>query len=93
MPKVELIYFLGCPNVDRARSAIRTVGVPFTEVDQDQLPPGHLYRRYSSPSILVDGEIVAGAKTGAACSIIEWYEVSELICERFRGRNVKSSKT
>jgi predicted thioredoxin/glutaredoxin len=85
MPKVELVYFIGCPNVDHARNAIRAAGVSdFVELEQDRLPKEHAYRRYSSPSILIDGEILAGSEGGSSCSIIDWKDVSARIAERFR---------
>lgn len=79
MPKVELVFFSGCPSVERARQAIRAAGVnAFSEVELGELPTGHPYRKLSSPSVLVDGKLVAGSSNGgAACSLISWDEVSE----------------
>jgi hypothetical protein len=74
MPRVELVYFGGCPNVDRARSALVAAGFAnFIEINQDALVEGDPYRTYSSPTVLVNGEIVAGSRNGAAsCSIVDW---------------------
>jgi hypothetical protein len=81
MPRVELIYFSGCPNVDRARAAIRAGGVEaFHEVNQDDLAANHPYRQYASPTILLDGKMIAGClNDGAACSIIAWDDVTDAI--------------
>jgi hypothetical protein len=74
MLKVELVYFGLCPNVDRAREAIRKAGIEsFNEVNQDSTGAEHPYTHYSSPTVLVNGRIVAGScNGGAACSIIQW---------------------
>ena len=81
MPKVELVFFRGCPNIDRARSVLRASGVTdFFEVIQDDLPAGHPYLRCSSPTIFRDGQILAGSQDGtSSCSIIDWQHVSKLI--------------
>lgn len=74
MPKIELLYFRGCPNVERAREALRSAGyMEFSEVDQGKLPSSHPYLCFSSPTILRDGKLMAGAKSGAAaCSVVNW---------------------
>jgi len=74
MPKVELIYFAGCPGVPRARALLEGSGLNhFAEISQEGLEEGHPYRRFSSPTILVDGQIIAGSSNGAeACSFIDW---------------------
>lgn len=81
MLKVELLYFVGCPHIERARTAIFAAGVSdFVEIDQGTLPEVHCYRDYSSPTILVNGKAVAGSKSkAAACSLINWDEVSNKI--------------
>ena len=82
MPKVELVYFDGCPNVEQAREAIRTAGASFEEVKQNPLLGDNPYRGYSSPSVLVDGRLVAGSCNGAAaCSITDWAAASRKIRE------------
>ncbi len=80
MSKVELVYFDGCPNVEKARSAIQQSGLPFSEVRQNALCEDSAYRAYSSPTILVDGEVAVGSRNCAsACSIIRWDEAAERI--------------
>ena len=74
MLKVELVFFEGCPNVDRARQEILNSGISkFSEIRQNDLPEGSPYLKFSSPTILYGGKIVAGGECGAsACSVIEW---------------------
>ena len=68
--RVELVYDVGCPNVNAAREALRQacarVGVAASWVEWDrQSPesPAHI-RGYGSPTILVDGKDVADAEPG-----------------------------
>mgnify|MGYP006424669289 CR=1 FL=1 len=63
---IELIYFTGCPNVEKARANLREacekagVTPDWEEFDQeDETAPEHI-RHFGSPSILVDGRDVAG---------------------------------
>lgn len=80
MSRIELVYFEGCPNVERARTVIRSIMIEFSEVKQDHLAQGDPYRRYSSPTILVDGKIIVGSENeAAACSFIDWGAVSAKI--------------
>jgi predicted thioredoxin/glutaredoxin len=84
MPKIELLFFRGCPNVNRAREALRSMGITdFLEVDQGQLENSHPYLHYSSPTILKDGKLVAGSVSGsAACSIIDWNRIDLSACKK-----------
>jgi mercuric ion transport protein len=66
--RVELVYNVGCPNVDRARESLlqacARAGVAPSWVEWGRkLPesPAHI-RGYGSPTILVDGKDVAGAE-------------------------------
>jgi mercuric ion transport protein len=77
MPKIEFIYEQSCPNVADARAQLRLAleqaGLPadWQEWEQnDPKSPVHA-RRYGSPSILVDGEDVAGepASDAPSCRI------------------------
>ena len=70
MAKVELIYNVGCPNVESARNlllqALAAAGLSprWEEWDeQDPESPAHA-RGYRSPTILVDGRDVAGPAEG-----------------------------
>ena len=71
MEKVTLITFAGCPNAERARTLLREIGVAFDDVVQDDLPPNHPNRSFSSPSILLGDEVISGSKLdagGSGCS-------------------------
>ena len=78
MPRYEIIYFTGCPLVDRARRALREAGVAqFVETNQDKLAAGDARKDLSSPSLLVDGKLVAGSRGAASsCSIVDWDAVT-----------------
>ena len=69
--ELKLIYFEGCPNADKIRGALAATGHKFDEVRQDNLPPQHPLKNYSSPSILRNDEIIYGAATGSegGCSL------------------------
>jgi len=75
--RVHLLYFAGCPNVDRARAnlqrALRASGAKATveEIDTTSAGTAERLRSWGSPTILVDGFDVAGeAKAdGAACRL------------------------
>lgn len=69
---IELIYFDGCPNADKARTNLVTAtgaareDVPWREWNlSDETTPAE-YRRFGSPTVLVDGEDVTGADGGNA---------------------------
>jgi len=58
--RVELVFFAGCPNVEKARAAVREVLAAEGEVrwkewnlDTDDVPAR--LRRHPSPTVLVDG--------------------------------------
>jgi ribosomal protein S18 acetylase RimI-like enzyme len=54
----------------QSRSALKQLGVNFTEVLQDKLSDVDPLKQLSSPSILNNGELVVGTKTGGGgCSI------------------------
>ena len=85
MLNVELIYFLSCPNIGAAKAAIQSAGIKnFVEINQDDLDKEHPYNKFSSPTVLVNGEIVAGSRsTGVTCSVVCWDSVSKTLAERF----------
>ena len=88
--KVELIYFDGCPNAAQAREnlreAIRTSGQDLTWSEWDLMDPSTPadFRRFGSPTILVDGEDVTGvgAETVAMACRAEGAPSVELITPR-----------
>lgn len=74
MPRVDVIYFEGCPHVEAARvhleRAFAMVGLPPTWQEHDLGSPGMPpdLRRYGSPTILVDGrDVVSEEQADAVC--------------------------
>ena len=61
--RFTLIYFSGCPNVEAARNALLEMNEPFDEINQDQLSPGDPLLKYTSPTVLLNGDIIFGAST------------------------------
>lgn len=77
-PKIELLYFPGCPNVDATRDNLEKAlkvfsdsPVAFEEINIHDPASPEKYRNWPSPSILVGGEDVEGTPDaeGAACRI------------------------
>lgn len=65
---VELVYFDGCPNADRAREHLREVlgeGAWREWNLSSEDTPGR-FRRHGSPTVLVEGRDVTGAGDGNA---------------------------
>lgn len=71
MKALKLVYFEGCPNAKLAERRLREVNMNFEKVCQDSLPNDSPYKKYSSPTLLADDEIVFGSATGSdgGCSI------------------------
>ncbi len=65
-PRIELVYFEGCPNASQARDNLREAvdasdeGLTWSEWDlmAESTPPD--FRRFGSPTVLVNGEDVTG---------------------------------
>lgn len=70
--QIELVYFDGCPNAEKARANLREVlagagaARPWREWNLSDEATPERYRRYGSPTVLVDGEDVTGAAGGNA---------------------------
>ena len=70
-PQIELVYFDGCPNAVKARENIRAAvagafaePVEWSEWDlMDDATPED-FKRYGSPTVLVDGHDVTGDGPG-----------------------------
>jgi hypothetical protein len=72
MSRLKLIYFEGCPNVDRARKALQMAGYLFDEIRQDNLPEGHPLKDYTSPTLLKGERVIFGTVSSSgqgACSL------------------------
>jgi hypothetical protein len=69
--KIQLIYFEGCPNFQRAKEGLLSAGYEDVElVRQDELPEDSAFKGYSSPTILVGDQVIFGSKTStASCSV------------------------
>lgn len=70
-PQIQLVYFDGCPNAVKARENIRAAvaeafaqPIEWTEWDlmSDSTPED--FKRYGSPTVLVDGHDVTGDGPG-----------------------------
>lgn len=61
-PTIELIYFDGCPNAEKARENLRaTVGSgSWKEWNLSSGETPERFRRYGSPTVLVGGHDVTG---------------------------------
>jgi hypothetical protein len=75
VPRVELLFFPGCPHIDGARTQLTTalaqVGLPASWTERDDA------QGYGSPTILVNGVDVMGALPGhdASCRLYVGTEV------------------
>ena len=71
-PRIELVYFDGCPNAsqtrDNLREAIKVSGQQLTWSEWDLMAKSTPadFRRFGSPTVLVDGEDVTGDSVGAS---------------------------
>lgn len=66
--KIELLYFDGCPNAERARENLAAALEPGSWVEwnltAEDTPES--FRRFGSPTVLVDGRDVTGEDGGNA---------------------------
>lgn len=65
---VDLVYVPGCPNVEAARAALRAA-LPdggWSEWNLASRTAPERFRRFGSPTVLVDGRDVTGEEGGAA---------------------------
>ena len=91
---VELVYFEGCPHADEARNRLREAFehlglVPrWNEWDTGQEHTPSTYRRFGSPTILVDGIDVNGGVEGSGlgCVVGGGPSVTELVAALREGR-------
>lgn len=64
---IELVFIEGCPHVDRARANLRSAlasaggSATWTEWDVGSDATPDRYRRFGSPTVLVNGRDVTGA--------------------------------
>lgn len=66
--EIELVYFDGCPNAARARENLASLLEPGSWMEwnlaAEETPAA--FRRFGSPTVLVDGVDVTGADGGNA---------------------------
>jgi hypothetical protein len=75
--KIQLLYFVGCPHVEPARAALRAalvhegLGADVEEIDVNAAGAPAWARGWGSPTILIDGEDVAGERGagGSSCRL------------------------
>ncbi len=71
-PLIELVYFEGCPNASQARENLREAveafsqALTWTEWDLMEESTPADFRRFGSPTVLVNGEDVTGENVGTA---------------------------
>ncbi|HSM09259.1 MAG TPA: alkylmercury lyase [Gemmatimonadota bacterium] len=60
--RIELIFFDGCPNAEQARENLRAIPGVVSWVEWNLSSPDtpDRFRRYGSPTVLVDGRDVTG---------------------------------
>ena len=73
MKRLSLIYSGTCPNYKPIRQMLGKIGLAFIEINQDNLHEGCFGKNFSSPTLLVDDDIIIfGGHTDSskgACSI------------------------
>jgi len=76
MKNLLLVYSDSCPNYRPARQMLEELGLPFAEINQDNLHKGCWGKNFSSPTLLArfdDDIIVFGGETNSeqgACTAI-----------------------
>lgn len=65
---IELVYFDGCPNAEKARENLRTVlgAGSWSEWNLSAEDTPDEFRQYGSPTVLVDGHDITGEAGGNA---------------------------
>ncbi len=70
-PTLELVYFDGCPNAVKARENIRSAvtqafdrPIEWVEWNLSKESTPDVFKRYGSPTVLVDGRDVTGEGPG-----------------------------
>jgi len=58
MKHFSLIYSDSCPNYKLARQMLEELGLVFVEINQDDLHEGCFGKNLSSPTLLVDNDLI-----------------------------------
>ncbi len=72
MKKFTLIYFNNCPNYEPARQLLHQASIDFIEVCQDKLDEADPLKEYSSPTLLMDHQIIFGSRVSGAGGGCSW---------------------
>ncbi len=84
--EIALIYDADCPNVRDARAALRAaltrsgLEPSWVEYDRASLEVPERFRRFGSPTIIVDGKDVAGESAGDAAASCRVYPAAGGLC-------------
>ncbi|MEE8295097.1 MAG: hypothetical protein V3R64_05255 [Sphingomonadales bacterium] len=79
-PKIQLLSFAGCPNVEGTREAIKKAlkslalgEVNIEDIDVEAPETPDIYKNYPSPTILIGGKDIEGHEPSdaAACRIYD----------------------
>src|SRR5688572_8276033 len=90
--KIHLLHFQGCPNVEAARTALRSalaaehLDVPIEEIDVEDEAAPRWAQGWGSPTILVDGQDVAGQQPSGSSSCCRLYKDGAPPVEVIRAR-------
>ena len=63
LAEVKFIYSEECPNAEKTRTALKTIGIDFDSIKQDDLSESSIFRNYSSPTILQGNNVIFGCET------------------------------
>ena len=58
MKRLSLIYASSCPNYKPIRQMLEEIGSAFIEINQDHLHEGCSGKNFSSPTLLIDNDII-----------------------------------
>ena len=58
MKRLSLIYASSCPNYKPIRQMLEEIGLAFIEINQDHLHEGSSGKNFSSPTLLIDNDII-----------------------------------
>ena len=58
MIRVSLIYTVSCQKYKDLKQTLLDIGLPFNEIRKDRLHEGCVCRTFTSPTILVDDDII-----------------------------------
>ncbi|MFG1485606.1 glutathione S-transferase N-terminal domain-containing protein [Halobacteriovorax sp. RZ-1] len=70
MRSIKFIYFDGCPNAQKIMNILSELNIDFEKIEQTSLTDGNQFKNYSSPTVIVDEEIIFGSQAdGGGCSL------------------------